>query len=339
MSARLRWGIIATGWISHQFTADLVRNGFDVRAVGSRHAGTAQAFASEFGVPHAHGSYQDLVDDPEVDIVYVGTPHPAHAANAVQALEAGKHVLVEKPFTLNQDEARRVADVAAARGLLALEAMWTRYLPHMRRIHEIIDAGTLGSVHTLMADHTQDLPDDPQHRINAMELGGGALLDLGIYPISFAWDLFGKPETIGAAATFKETGADAQVATVFGYPGGRMAVSLSASDTAGPTTAHILGTEARIDIDGPWYTPVDFRVVASDGTVGETYHSDVNGRGMHYQAEAAEELVAAGDLTGGRLPIAETVAIMGTLDTIRDRIGLRYPQEEGHGTGEEATTR
>ncbi|WP_350347422.1 Gfo/Idh/MocA family oxidoreductase [Agromyces sp. G08B096] len=327
MTERLRWGILATGGIAHAFTTDLKLNGFDVRAVGSRRQEAADAFAAAHEIPTAYGSYEQLVADPEVDAIYVSTPHPFHAENAALAIEAGKHVLVEKPFTLNAAEAQRVADLAAERGVLVLEAMWTRYLPHMVRLREIIAEGTLGDVRTLIADHTQKITDDPAHRINALELGGGALLDLGIYPISFAWDLFGAPRTIQATATFKGTGADAQIATIFGYDGARVALTVSASDTRGPNTASIIGTEARIDIDPIWYTPTTFRVVSHDGSVLEEYRSEVTGRGMHYQAEAVERLVAAGTLGGDVLPIAETVAIMGTLDAIREQIGLRYPGE------------
>jgi predicted dehydrogenase len=327
MTERLRWGILATGGIARLFTNDLKLNGFAVQAVGSRTQASADAFAADFEIPTAHGSYEALVADPEVDVIYVSTPHPMHASNAMLALEAGKHVLIEKPFAVNAGEAQAIADLAREKGLLVLEAMWTRYLPHMVRIREIIAAGTLGEVRTLMADHTQLLSDDPAHRINALELGGGALLDLGIYPISFAWDLFGMPLTVQATATFKGTGADAQVATIFGYEGGRVASTLSASDARGPNAATVLGTRARIDIDAIWYTPTTFRVVASDGTVLDEYGSEVIGRGMHYQAEAVERLVAEGNLTGDVLPIDETVAIIGTLDAIRGQIGLRYPGE------------
>jgi predicted dehydrogenase len=327
MTERLRWGILATGGIARLFTNDLKLNGFTVQAVGSRSQQSADAFAAEFEIPTAHASYEALVADPEVDVIYVSTPHPLHASNAMLALEAGKHVLVEKPFAVNAREAQAIADLASAKGLLVLEAMWTRYLPHMERIREIIAAGTLGEVRTLIADHTQLLSDDPAHRINALELGGGALLDLGSYPVSFAWDLFGAPLTVQATATFKDTGADAQVATIFGYDGGRVASTLSASDTLGPNIAHVLGTLGRIEIDAVWYNPTTFRVVGADGTVLEEYRSDVTGRGMHFQAEAVERLVAAGNLTGDLLTIDETVAIMGTLDAIRAEIGLRYPGE------------
>ena len=327
MTDRLRWGILATGGIAHAFTNDLKLNGFTVQAVGSRSQAAADAFAAEFDIPNAHASYEALAADPEVDVVYVSTPHPLHAANARLMLEAGKHVLVEKPFTLNAREAREIADLAAERGLLLLEAMWTRYLPHMVRVREIIADGTLGEVRSLIVDHTQKLSDDPAHRINALELGGGALLDLGIYPISFSWDLFGAPLTMQSTATFKDTGADAQVATIFGYDGGRVASMLSASHTLGPNTASVLGTIARIEIDSVWYTPTSFRVVGADGSVLEEFRSEVTGRGMHFQAEGVERLVAEGNLRGDLLTIDDSVAIMGTLDAIREEIGLRYPGE------------
>lgn len=328
MTDSLRWGILATGGIARLFVNDLKLNGFDVRAVGSRSEESAARFAAEFGIPNVHGSYESLVADPEVDAIYVATPHPMHAANATLALAAGKHVLVEKAFTLNAREAREIADLAETRGLVALEAMWTRYLPHMIRIRELIAAGAIGEPRSLVADHTQLLPEDPAHRLNALELGGGALLDLGIYPISFAWDLFGAPAEVKASATFKPTGADAQVATIFTYGDGRIATTLSSSNTRGPNSAVVLGTEARIEIDAVWYSPTTFRVVRPDGEVIETYVSEVHGRGMHYQAAALERAVAGGRLDGGDiLPTRESVAIMETLDRIREQIGLRYPGE------------
>ncbi|WP_245436714.1 Gfo/Idh/MocA family protein, partial [Mesorhizobium tamadayense] len=146
--------------------------------------------------PNAHASYQDLLSDPEVDIIYVATPHPMHAGNALKALTGGKHVLIEKPFTINAREARKVVDLASAKNLVVMEGMWTRFLPHMVRIREIIASGVLGTIYSVIADHTRDLPGDPNHRLNALELGGGALLDLAIYPISFAFDVLGEPEHI-----------------------------------------------------------------------------------------------------------------------------------------------
>lgn len=324
----LRWGILATGGIAGAFASDLRTEGLDLVAVGSRSQESADAFAARFDIPHAHASYEALVTDPDVDIIYVSTPHPMHHENARLALENGKHVIVEKAFTLNRAEAEDLQALAAERGLLAMEAMWTRYLPHMVRIRELIADGVLGEIRAVSADHTQLLPSDPTHRLNALELGGGALLDLGIYPISFIWDILGAPTSVKAVGRLIETGADSEVATVMTHEGGALSTSLSSSRAAGTNSAEILGTLARIDIEGVWYSPTTFRVVLPDGTVQEEYTSDVAGRGMQYEALAAERLVRDGNLEGDILPIAESVAIMGTLDEIRAQIGVRYPREE-----------
>ncbi|TFD06463.1 Gfo/Idh/MocA family protein [Cryobacterium sp. TMT1-66-1] len=328
MTALIRWGILATGGIAHLFTNDLVQNGHTVQAVGSRSQASADAFAAEFSIPTAHSSYADLVNDPEVDAIYVSTPHPFHAEHARLALNAGKHVLIEKPFALNAREARQIVDLAASRGVLVMEAMWTRFLPHMARIREVLAAGTLGDVRSLLADHTQDLPDDPAHRLNSLTLGGGALLDLGVYPVNFAHAVFGVPDTILASASFKATGADAQVATIFRYAGGQIATTFSASDTLGPTTASIIGTSGRIDIDSVWYSPTEFRVLDNLGAVLETFvPTEFAGRGMHFEAVEVEALIRAGRISSDIMPAEESVAILETLDAVRAQIGLRYPGE------------
>lgn len=325
----LRWGILATGGIAAAFASDLRTAGLDLAAVGSRSQESAERFAARFDIPRAHASYEALVADPDIDIVYIATPHPMHHANARLALEHGKHVLVEKSFTVTRDQAADLQSLAAEKGLLAMEAMWTRYLPHMVRIREIIAAGTLGEIRAVTADHTQSISTDPAHRLNAIELGGGALLDLGIYPISFIWDVLGEPETIQATARLIETGADAEVATLMTHAGGAISTSLSSSRAAGPNRAAVIGTDARIEIDRVWYTPTSFRVVSPDGTVLEEYRSEVEGRGMQYQAFAAEGAALNGDPAGTvlALPVSESVAIMGTLDEIRRQIGVTYPEE------------
>lgn len=327
MSDRLRWGVLGPGGISRKFAADLRVAGLELSAVGSRSQVTADAFASDFDVPRAHGSYAALVDDPGVDVVYVGTPHPFHAEHALLALRAGKHVLVEKPFTLNAAQAREVVAEADARGLVVLEAMWTRFLPHMVRLRELIASGALGEVRVLTADHSQRLPADPAHRLQDPALGGGALLDLGIYPVSFAWDVFGAPETITAQSTPTPTGVDAQTSVALTYGAGQQAVTHSALDVAGRNDAVVLGTEGRVEIDPTWYRPTTLRVVAPDGRVVETFDGAVPGRGMQLQALELERLVREGSSPTDVLPPHETVAIMETLDEVRRQIGLVYPGE------------
>ena len=322
-----RWGILGTGGIAQQFTRDLLLTGHTVAAVGSRTSRGADKFATLFELPAAHANYEALVADPSVDLVYVATPHPFHYPNARLALEAGKHVLVEKPFTLNAVQAQRLVTHAAERGLLVLEAMWTRWLPHMVRLREMVAAGTIGEPRSMSADHTQRLPDDPAHRLNDLELGGGALLDLGVYPVSFASDLFGAPQSVQATATFRETGADSQVATMFRYAGGQIATTYSASVTQGPNVAVVCGSEGRIEIDSVWYAASGLRVYGPDGTLIEDVRPAVEGRGMHFQAAEAERLVSEGRIASDILPPGETVAIMATMDTIREQIGLHYPGE------------
>jgi predicted dehydrogenase len=324
----LRWGILGTGWIASEFTQDLLATGITVAAVGSRSQDSADDFASRFGIATAHSSYEALVADPDVDAIYISTPHPFHYDNAKLVLNAGKHVLVEKAFTLNAAEAREIVELAALRKLVILEAMWTRWLPHMVRIREIIAAGTLGDVRTVIADHNQRLPSDPSHRILNPDLGGGALLDLGIYPVSFAWDIFGKPSSVTAVSTpTASTGVDRQTAVILGYDDGQQALLHAALDTLGPNRAAVIGTLGRIEIDPVWYTATTFTVYDENNSVVERFDQPVVSRGMQYEAEALERIVASGSLAGDELPPAETVAIMETLDEIRRQIGLVYPSE------------
>jgi predicted dehydrogenase len=326
-NTELRWGILGSGLIARLFVSDLQLTGHRVVAVGSRAQETADRFAERFEIPRAHGSYEALVSDPDVDIVYVATPHTRHHADATLALRAGKHVLVEKPFTINATEAQDLVDLAAARGLVILEAMWTRWLSHMIEVRRLIADGALGEVRSVIADHTQKLPDDPTHRLNALELGGGALLDLGVYPISLASDILGTPEEVQSAATLKATGADAETGILLRYAGGRFASIYTASTTTGPNRAAIVGTEGRIEIDSVWYTPTTFQLYDAAGTVISRYESEVAGRGMQFQADEIERLIAAGELSGDIMPLSETVAIMATMDRVRRQIGLRYPGE------------
>jgi len=323
----IRWGILATGGIARVFTRDLLAHGHQVTAVGSRSAGSARAFADEFGIRRAHGSYDELVTDPDVDVVYVATPHSYHASNALAALESGKHVLVEKAFTVNAVEARAVVDAARTRGLLVLEAMWTRFLPHMSFVRSVVASGRLGTVQSLHADHTQRLTSDPAHRLNDPRLAGGALLDLGVYPLSFAHDLFGAPLEITARGTLRETGVDASVATVLRHANGTVSTSFSSSETRGPNTAVVLGTEARIDIDSVWYAPAAVTVRSAEGVVLERFDRSVSGRGMQYQAAEVERLLAAGSTTSPLMTAEDSVAVMATMDAVRNAIGVRYPNE------------
>ncbi len=325
MTDSLRWGILGTGGIAALQTSDLNDNGFTVTAVGSRTQQSADAFAATWGIPTAHPSYEALVADENVDAIYVSTPHPFHYENTLLALNAGKHVLVEKPFVMNAAQAREVVELATEKNLVVLEAMWTRYLPHMVRIRELLKAGALGELRTLISDHSQNLPKDPKHRINDPALGGGALLDLGIYPVSFSFDVFGAPTAIYASATKTATGVDAQTTMIFEYAGNQRALMVTALDARGPNTTTVTGTEGRIEIDEVWYNPTSFRHYDANNAVVEAYESTgVIGRGMQYQAWELERLVASGAIANDVLSPAESVQIMEALDEVRHLIGLKY---------------
>ncbi|AFR27609.1 Gfo/Idh/MocA family oxidoreductase [Arthrobacter sp. Rue61a] len=320
----IRWGILGTGFIAGLQTQDLKENGFAVQAVGSRSSDSSKSFAEQYGVTTAHGSYEDLVADPLVDVVYIATPHPFHHENALLALNAGKHVLVEKSFTMNAREAQDIVDLAESKGLVALEAMWTRFLPHMIRIRELIAAGAIGEVRKVVATHNQSLPQDPAHRLNDPALGGGALLDLGIYPISFAFDILGTPAAVRASATMSPTGVDRQTAAIFEYADGAQAIVDCELDAASANRAMVIGTDGWIDIEHTWYNPVPFTVHAVDGSVVERYEQPVGSRGMQFQAAELERLIRAGETAGTILPPGETVSIMAAMDEIRRQIGLSY---------------
>jgi predicted dehydrogenase len=322
----VRWGILATGGIAHAFARDLaLLPGCEVIAVGSRSRASADAFGDEFGVPHRHASYQALVDDPDVDVVYVSTPHPGHHAAALLAINAGKAVLVEKPFGMNAAQSREMIDAARERGTFLMEAMWTRFLPHIARMREILAAGTLGDVAYLTAEHGQWFAADPQHRLFAPDLGGGALLDLGIYPVSFASLVLGSPARITAVSDRAFTGVDATTSMIFQYHSGAHAVLTTTLRAASGNRAGVYGTAARIEIDGWFYTPTTFRVIARDGPELERFDQPYAGRGLRGQAAEVARCLRAGLLESPLMPLDETYMIMQTMDEVRRQIGLSYP--------------
>ncbi|MFT7872484.1 MULTISPECIES: Gfo/Idh/MocA family protein [Amycolatopsis] len=313
-NAPLRWGIMGTGGIAGAFAEDLqLTESGVVAAVGSRSAGSAERFADKLSIPTRHSSYEALANDPDVDVVYVATPHPMHHANARLALEAGKPVLVEKPFTMNADEARDLVELARAKHLFLMEAMWTRFLPHIRHVRELLPR--LGDIVTVAADHGQWFAEDPAFRLFAPELGGGALLDLGIYPVSFASMVLGAPERVAAMATPAFTGVDAQMSMLFGYASGAQAVLTCTLSAVSPTTASIVGTEARIEIDGPFYAPASFTFIPREGERSRFEYVD-EGRGLRHQADDVALRLAAGETESPLMPLAETVSIMTTMDEV-----------------------
>lgn len=328
MSTDFRWGILASGGIAQAFARDLSYfNNHIVAAVGSRSQESADAFAAEFPGCLAYGSYEDLVNDPSLDAIYVATPHPYHVSNTVLALNAGKPVLCEKPFTINAKEAREMKSAADANGVALMEAMWARFLPHMHEVREIVASGVLGDIWAVEADHGQRLSDYANPRHWEPSLGGGALLDLGIYPISFAHMVLGKPDSITSSATFTDKGVDASSTAIFNYKSGAQAILTSNMMVSTPCRATICGTLGKIEIDRTFYNPASMRVIMHDGTTTE-YPNDYKGHGLREQAKEFERVVRSGEMSSPLLTPDESIEIMGSLDEIRRQIGLIYPSEK-----------
>jgi predicted dehydrogenase len=313
----LRWGILGTGGIAGAFADDLaLTDSGVVSAVGSRTRAGAESFGRAHGIERRHASYHALVDDPTVEAVYVATPHPFHLPNALLALAAGRHVLVEKPFTMDVDEARSLVAAARDAGRFVMEAMWTRFLPHMVEIRRLLGQGVLGELVAVEADHGQWFPADPSHRLFAPELGGGALLDLGVYPVSFSSMVLGTPDRVEALSTPAMTGVDGTTSILLGHPHGAHAVLTCTSRARTPTRAVVTGTEGRIEIAGFFFGPSRFRVVprAGDPWVWDLPH---HGRGLRHQADEVARCLAEGRAESSVLPLDESVSVMATLDAVR----------------------
>ena len=324
--SNFNWGILGPGGIAKAFATDLkLLDGHSVAAVGSRTLKNAQDFANTFGGT-AFGSYEALVADPSVDAIYVATPHPAHKDNVVLALNAGKPVLCEKPFAVNAKEAQEMVAAAQKNNVAMMEAMWSRFLPHYAHVREIVASGVLGKILTVHADHGQRLADQNIARLVEPALAGGALLDLGIYPVSFAHMVLGNPTKITASGVLTDKGVDAQSSMIFDYADGAQAVLNTTMIEQTPCRAVVAGVDGWLEIDRVFYTPTSMRVTLFDGSVTE-YPTNYTGHGLREQAEAFKKLVQSGHTQSDILNWKDTVDIMQTLDSVRSQIGLRYPFE------------
>ncbi|WP_448333960.1 Gfo/Idh/MocA family protein [Streptomyces sp. DSM 41534] len=325
----VRWGVLATGGIAASFTADLLEMAdAQVIAVGSRRPESAERFAERFGIPRAYGGWKELAADDDIDVIYVATPHSAHRAAAGLCLEAGRAVLCEKPFTLDVHQAEELVDLARARGRFLMEAMWTYCDPVVRRMTELVHDGAIGEVRAVHADFGLAGPFDPDHRLRDPALGGGALLDLGVYPVSFAQLLLGEPDEVRAVGQLSPEGVDVNTGLALGWDSGAVAL-LSCSITADtPMTAAVTGTAGRIEFPRGFFHPERF-VLHRPGRDPEEITA-VDGL-RAYQREAAEVMrcLRAGETESPLVPLDGTLAVMRTLDAARERLGVRYPEDRG----------
>ncbi|MEP6648897.1 MAG: Gfo/Idh/MocA family oxidoreductase [Lapillicoccus sp.] len=325
----LKWGILGPGGIANKL-ADAVRDftASTVVAVGSRDRSRAAGFAEQHGIPQSYGSYADLVADEDVEVVYVASPHSGHREHALQAIDAGKHVLIEKALARNSSEVEDIFAAAQRQGVFVMEAMWTRHLPHIAEVRRRIADGAIGEIVTLSADHGQslDLPDD--HRLKNPELAGGALLDLGVYPIAFTVDLLGAPQDVSAVGRLTETGVDGHVSLVLGYGAKTLAQIDTTLWTKTPTMAVISGTEGSIEIDGDFYGPnvTRLRKADPDRTVVEEWGGPIP-NGFQFEVAEVARCVAAGKQESERMTWASSRAVMAVMDEARRQVGVRYPGE------------
>lgn len=325
----LRWGILGPGTIARVLTGAVQKHSRQrVVAVGSRSSERAKQFAAEFEIPRVHTSYESLVTDPEVDVVYVATPHSHHHAQALLAIEAGKHVLVEKAFTRNAAEARDVADAARAAGVVVLEAMWSRFLPGADVLRQLLADGVLGEIVSVCADHGQLIGPDDAQRLHDPHLAGGALLDLGIYPVSFASMVLGPPQGVTASGSLTAAGVDESVRAVLRVGEAEATVTTTLAERT-HNTAQVIGDLARVDLPADFYTPVPLTLTSADGQSVRTADPGpiLGHEGLVYQAAHLAQLIADGATASPLLPLEETINILATTDEIRRQLGVSYPGE------------
>jgi predicted dehydrogenase len=325
----VRWGILGTGGAAHAFAAAL-RSGTRsiLSAVGSRSFESAEVFAHDLGIESAHSSYQELVNDPQVDVVYVATPHSEHREHALLAIQAGKHVLVEKSFARNIAEATEVFEAAKAAGVFVMEGMWTRFLPHVIGLHDVIARGDIGEIVNITADCGQYIFYDPSHRHYNPDLAGGALLEFGVYPVAFAHDFLGVPDAITAVGALTPNGVDGQVSVVLSYGEQAQAVLSTTLWSTTPAIAAISGTGGRIEVTGPFYTS-DATYSVHPMTARPFAFSATYQRGMRYEIAEVARCIADGRTESERMSHQATLDVIATMDEIRRQVGVVYPGEPG----------
>lgn len=323
----VRWGIMGPGGISGTFASDLLfAAGAEIVAVAGRSKEKAEAFAAKHGIPRFYGSCEELANDPEAEIVYVGTLHTVHKENVMTLLQGGKSVLCEKPFTINAAEAKEIVEYAKERGLFVMEAMWTRYLPPIRQVREWLNSGVIGEVKLVKAEFGFDAGWNPEGRLLNKKLGGGALLDAGIYPVSFASMVFGsQPARIMSTVQIGETGVDERFSLLFEYESGASASLHASIQLDMNNEAWIYGTKGKIHI--PQFLFARKATLYAKDEEPVTVEDDRTFTGHSYQAVEAMACLREGRTESEAMPLDETLRIMETLDSIRAQWGLKYEGE------------
>lgn len=328
MTAPIRWGIIGTGDIARQFAEDLrLAPNATLHAVASRREETARRFASTHGIPNIRVGYDALVADPDVDAIYIGTPHTYHLENTLQCIEGGKAVLCEKPMGINEREVKAMVDAAMARQVFLMEAMWTWFFPAILKVRELVRSGAIGEVRLVSGSFCFTTDFDPEGRLFSPEYAGGALLDVGIYPIALAQFIYeSEPEAVEGLARIGQTGVDEINALTLRYPCGGLASLTSGVQVYQPEDAVIAGSEGYIRIEPPFYQPD--AIVLARGDSNERFAFERQGYGLHLEAAHVGECIAQGLAESPVVTLADSLRLARTMDRIRERWGLRYPADD-----------
>ncbi len=329
MADKIRWGILSTGTIATKFATGLQAvPDAQLLAVGSRSQTSADAFGDQFNVERRYASYEALAQDADIDVIYIGTPHSFHKANTLLCLNHDKAVLCEKPFAINASEAELMIQTAREKGVFLMEAMWSRYLPVMQRVRELLADGVIGDVIQLIADFGFHNTFDPKHRLYDLALGGGALLDIGIYPVSMASMVLGTPNRIQSMAFLGETGVDENAGIILGYANSpALAIITTTMRVQSQRSAIINGTKGRIILPEPWWKTAHFTLDIHGGETTEIA-VPITGNGYNYQAVEVGRSLREGLKESDIMSLDETLAVMQTMDTIRAQWRLKYPMED-----------
>ena len=328
VSAEIRWGVVGPGRIAEKVVEDFaVVDGARAVAVASRSLSRAQEFAARHALERSYGSYAELLADPQVDVVYVATPHAQHAAIARAALQAGKPLLVEKSFTATSAGAAEVVALARSRGIFVMEAMWTRFQPAVVAMRELIDDGAIGEVRSVQADLGVQRAYDPEDRLFALELGGGALLDLGVYVVSFAQMVLGTPDTVNTVGSRFPTGVDAEAFLLLGYADGRGATLSTSLRTALPGSARVVGTAGWIDVLPRFHHPQTVVLHRADREP-ETITRPQLGGGYAHELIEVTRCLQAGLPESPVMPLGDTLAVQEVLQQAADQLGVPHAEAE-----------
>ncbi|MCC3277341.1 MULTISPECIES: Gfo/Idh/MocA family protein [unclassified Arthrobacter] len=330
----LRWGVVATGNIAERVTEDIARlEDAVLQAVSSRRQATAEDFAERFGFAASYydadgiPGYDQLFADGDVDVVYIASPHAQHYEIARRALEAGKHVLCEKSMTINAREAEDLIELARSRNLFLMEAVWTRFLPCINRIWELVASGELGDINWVQADLGFPAPYDPASRLWDPAAGGGALLDLTVYPLTFALGTLGYPETVHAVGTLNHQGVDSQNALTLGYASGGFAQLTSSLVSSCPRTALISGSKGWLRTGSPLHNPVELTIVPHTGEARVERFPQV-GNGYTYELREVTRCIQEGLVESPTMTWADSLRTMKLFDAARAQMGVLYSNDE-----------